>query len=688
MTADTTTPKNLTDTKLYEDTKGKIMLENMRNPSEIELELVADTYADYYKWRNWRSGEIIQFQNRNLEDFLKVSRELFWNAFKTPSEDLAELGLEFSIGFLRKETLDYLGRLTQLGLTMSFTGDNLDAYGIKVLDALYKKWRFHSNDKVEKFWDLLYGTVNGTLCKYIGYNDAMATRRFLRAYNKETEAYNIEEKKVARWDDVWTEIVPLEDIYLSKIYERNVQKQGRMIWLTQIDWKDFKREFKSFDNAEYVYPGNRLSEDSLYFRLLGGTGVVTTDKVQILKYYDELNDQLKIIANGVWLNPIGGKKRAEVVAPMPFNHKMLPFVWSMGEPLDEKFAYGMSVPFKLKDPHKILNTQITMLVERELRAINPPILTSDIEAPKLIYGTDAVIGVSDVDAYKELQVSEASNSFFTSMNSIQGIISTHAQGGNSMVANSKQPKSAKEVLAQEQLKQLYLANALLLYYDQIRQEIPLVVKTALQFYKTKKYKSQDKRIIRSLMVPNSPLMSGGVGNLEVRFVKKKQDDMVSFFEALHKSITNGKMHEIIEVPLDVIDNLEFYIDEIKLEPEKTTEMQVAMFMENVVTPMMNIYVPAGIGDLGKLFLKHMQKLGVHPADLASDKVLPQIMAAWGDSYKIPDELMTALRGAGKTGNQTGNLMQSDRGIATGGTGNQGAPVFGSQGAKSMASSVQ
>ena len=44
----------------------------------------------------------------------------------------------------------------------------------------------------------------------------------------------IDEKDDYYYNDVWTEIAPLEDIYLAKTYERDVQRQGKMIWRNQM----------------------------------------------------------------------------------------------------------------------------------------------------------------------------------------------------------------------------------------------------------------------------------------------------------------------------------------------------------------------------------------------------------------------------------------------------------------------
>lgn len=625
--------------------KEKITLENLRTPTELELQVMSEDLSTFYKYRNFREGPFDQLQGYNLEDYLLTSRRLLWNTDITKSEDLRDLNLDFSIPFIRKEVMQFLGRITGQSFKGRFDGDNLDIFGTRVLNAIYEKWRFKNNDKVEKFWEVLYGLTNGTLCKFIGYNNATMTKRYLTSYDTNGGEGKMRTKQMPYWNDVWSEVVPLEDIYLKKIYERNIQKQGDLIWKTDMDWKAFKAEFKNFDNAEYVYPGNQLAEDSLYFKMIEGMGITAGDKIQLIKRYNILDDNFTISANGVWLNPIG-KGTKQVRSPIPFTHKQMPFVWSIADPIDEKFAYGLSLPFKIKEGHKILNVGTTMLVEREIRAINPPVLSSDFEAPKLIFGTNAVVPVNDISAYKEMKISEPSSQFFSMMNTMQGYMSDQAQGGGlAAMTPSKQPKSAKEIIALENLKQQTLGVANTMFYNTLYQEMLLVIKTALQFYTVDKYKKVDSRISRLLKIPNTHLTSGGIGNLEVRIVKKKQDDINTFFEAIHKTIVDGKMTEIIEAPINVIQDLEFEINTIDIEPESADKMEKATFFEQVIKPMIEVYVPQGVADLGKVYMRHLEKLGEHPADYSSDKVLPQLMAAWGvDTPYNPN--------VGKDGQQT------------------------------------
>ncbi len=177
------------------------------------------------------------------------------------------------------------------------------------------------------------------------------------------------------------------------------------------------------------------------------------------------------------------------------------------------------------------------------------------------------------------------------------------------------------------------------------------------------------------------LTTGGGGNMEIRIVKKRDEkfdhrnhNLVLFFEALHKSMINGRMTEIIEAPEDVIQNLEFEITDIDMETAQTDEMRKATFVEQVLNPMFNFYIPAGIADPAKVFLRHMEKLGEHPVDFASEKVLSQIMATYSndEQFKIPQQQQgnaTAPPGAGGpqqgAGSQQGNMQQSGTGTKFG-----------------------
>lgn len=659
-------------------TNEKVRIEDNYRPPSVIFDEIGKSYANYYTFRNAREQNYQQIQHYSLEEFWKESRTLFWNATKTKSDDLAALDLDFSLPFIRKEVLDFTGRLVSLNINPMLTGDELNAYSVKVLQAMYKKWRFKSRDKVEKFWQILYSSMNGTVCSYIGFDFNEREMKYITELD--TDDFKVKKQMKRMWDDAFTEIVPLEEIYLEKIWERNIQKQNQTIRVKEMTWADFKKSYPEdrYPDAAFVRPGAQIADDSLFFELLGGTQILNEDKVQIMYDMNTAEDKYKIIANGVLLNPLAKKE----IQPNPFHHKMQPYTWSLNEPVDDKFAYGMSMPFLLKEPTKILNTSYTMLVERELRSIDPPVLSSDFEAPDLIFGQQRVIPVNDVNAYKEFKIEEASGAYFTMMNSLQGLMSSFAQGGSAQVAPSRQPKSAREVIQLEKLKQQSLGNTLLLFYDLVHQETMLLLKTMLQFYPAGRYAAKNN-LLRAFVAPNMPLSRGNMGNLEVRFVKDPTKALDLYFEAVKKSIDNGRPTEIIEMPVDIIDNLEFYIDDIKLEPEQDDEMQRALFNEQVLPQLLNVFIPAGVADMNKTYVRWLEKNGEHPTSFTAEQNMPQIMSAWGGTpmnqsptQMAGPDMQQLMQGQmrSNTGATSGNINQSRTGAQFGSQSNGGLPT--------------
>lgn len=675
----------------------KIKPEDHYRPSDFELQVVAALYKDYNDFRNNRSISFQQLQNNTPEMFWQKSRELFWNSVKNQSEDLAAMGLDFSIGFARKESLDFLGRLVNLNIKPHFDGNDVNQFGVRTLQAMYNNWRVNTDDKTEKFWQLLYGIVNGTVALNVSYaGENKKIERFLRAYDPVSGASKFEEKDVSGLADVLSNIIPIEELYFASMSERNIQKQGRVIRRQQMEFNRFKYEFKNFPNSQFVYPGSHMDGDSLYLQLLGNN---TSDYVEIMYEWNTMLDQYVITAGGIWLNPIG-KGKNQKVAPNPFRHKQIPIALAQLRPIDNNFVYGMSLPFEIKDPDRIANTSMTILIERELRISSPPILTSDIEAPDLIFGNNQVVPVSDVDQYKEIQVREPGAGFFTMNTALQNIMSTHAQGGAQNPAPSRQPNAARTDIINEEMRKMYMANTLAMYNNLLIQEVRLVLKTALQFYPTKKFKGQEKNIIHSLMVPDSPLIQGGTGNLEIRIVNKNSDPELLYWEAVNKSVVNGKLTEIIEVPKEVIMDLNVQIGNISLEEEKNTDVEAANFVANILKPMVEVYIPNGLADPAKVFLMHMEALKQHPSDFAPESLLPKLYTLWGEAFQMkfgpdgkplqaPADVSTPQQGMAA---QPGNVLQQQTGIdngPNGGAGNAGpgpaasgfpqvAPSFGAQ----------
>jgi hypothetical protein len=638
--------------------ENKIKLEDTYKPGKFELDTIQEIYKKYYTWRNYHFLPRRQFRGLSLLEYLAQSRDIFYmNSGNSPDDDEKKQKTDFEIyvGEARRASLEILSTITSLKIkpkNLPNFNNNL-IYWQKFLDAIYQKWRVNSIDKIEKFWQLLYATVNGTVVINTSFDYGKKKVKNIKGFDPETGEFDIEELDIKKINDVVTRIVPLENVFIPKIWERNIQKQEELIISDILTLDDFKRKYANYPNSKYVHTGNQLMADSLFLKLLGGDQTML-EKVVVLSYYNEPEDRFDIVANGVYLNPIS-YKREPTHSPIPFNHKKLPFISSIFEPIDEKFFYGLSLPFKLKDPDAFLNSMMELLLEREMKEVSPPILSEDIEKKDIKFGANQIIPVTDINAYKELTINPASPQFFSTLNYLSGIV--QAQTGRTLLPESSsiQPKTATERRIQEQIRFQVLSSTVLMLWYLIRQEYELVVKTALQFYSYDKLsKSVDERVIKTLNLSGINLTRGGIGNLIIRIVKSVAPPDIIFGEEENLSKVSGQT-QIIEVSADALKELDFIIEDIILEQEDSNELKQALFQEKT-SFMLQAF--GQIIDPFKAFARYLEVIGESPSDWAKDELVPQVFSRIKDVSLPPLQPPTQNNPLGMAMNSTGVGGQS------------------------------
>lgn len=645
--------------------------EEQRFPSDKELEIVSDIYKKFYKWRNLQLNKYPHFgviQNNNLSprEYWKKSRELFWGSDLDlpvsflPDDASKTFWMEF-FPEIKRITRETISSIVSLKIKPKFVIENPDLYGEvwkKLIEAVYQRWRMISKDSVEKFWQMLYAAVNGTLVVHYGFLNSRKTVKNIVDYNPETQEFNIEEEEINFYNDVYSEIVPLENLYLPTLEHRDIQKIGKCIVYKPMKFSEFKEVYKNFENSKYVYPGSQLSPDSIYFKLLGGTGTLGIDYVDVIIYYDAFNDEHVIVANGIWLNPIKVKNNEEK-APLPFNHKLLPFAKTVWEPIDEKFFYGSSLPMGLRAPQKYLNLMMSLLLEREAKEVSPPILTHDIEERDIVFGAGRVIPVSDINAWRELTINPASPQFFATLNTLINFLNAGSGRLITTATPTRQPKTATERRIEELMRTQIMNNFLLMYWDLIYQEVFLVIKTALQYYSYEllTIKSGENLIqkIREFIIPNFKLNYGGLGNLVVRIVKENKKNEPIFYEELQLSEKTGIKHQIIEARASELQKVNFMIHDIILEPQISAELDQMMFLQKA-QHLISIYSQLGLIDMSKALMRTLEKFGEIPADWVPDKLLPvfnqmlstqpqnQLNILQGLNNQMANDILSSLRG--------------------------------------------
>jgi hypothetical protein len=654
-----------------EKEENKVKPEDIFKPSKKELELVSKIYSKYVNWASVVNSPLEQFRGLNLENYLKISRQLFWSKASLKSvlqEDVFKAEFDLFLPEIRNNVLDIVAHLAGLRIKPVFglLRKKLESiYQSKVLEAIYENWRNFSNDRIEKFWDYLYVTINGTLIKYIGWNE---TDKELVYFRVKKGKLSPQKERVYKGEVEGTR-VPLENVFVPKIWEPDIQKQKEIIVVERMSQEEFREKYGFYEKSKYVYPGSMIAKESLYFQLL--PSVSKANFFEVVRYYNSCLDQFVLLANGVWLNPFD---EDENIFPIPFNHKQLPFAKTIFEPIDDRFFYGLSLPFKLKTPQEIYNVMNQLLILREMKEISPPILTHDFEKPKLKFGPSAIIPVGDINAYRELNISPASGSFFQSLYLIKSNLQPQSPP---LPITSRMPRSATEKQIESYRRAQFLGNYVLMIWDLIRQESELVLKTALQFYPLSKFKEilpsgVMKEIYRLIQIENTPLPSGGIGDLELRIT-----DNVSYWQELALEVASRrkfskKPMDIIEITPEELQKIDFVIKDIQLETENPPALEQALFKEKIA------FILQLFGSMvspEKAVLRTMEILRESPADWLKEDILSKVLEAeeGGLLLNIPPATNLA---------QTGNLLQALRGEQFGALaqtkGVEGIVPFGSQ----------
>ena len=614
----------------------KILLEEHYRPPKNIQEAIFDVYEKYIQWRSLREQPYKQFNNQMAADWWQDSREKFWG-YLPLSYDLDVP--QFFFPETRNQIVSALAKISNLKMKPRFEGvEGFDIIKATILKDFFEYWRRLANQKIKNFWNFLYTIINGTCIVFVGYTSRKKKTKNITMHDPATGETEWEEKDEFE-SEVTEEICNLEDIFIPKIWEQDLQAQDEIIWRTLLKFSDFKNAFKGYDLADYVVPGMQFADTSIFSQFLS-YDVRGSDFVEVIKYFNVPKDRYMIIANGVLLNPIKSKGGKEEVCPLPWNHKKLPFAKTIYEPLDASFFYGMSLPWKVKTPQEALNKTFELLLEREIRSVSSPIITSD---PTTELGLEFKPGRiyqvgTDVNQYKELQVNPASSSFWNTINSLQGIIARTGSGGASAVMPSRQPRSATEKAAEEQTKKENAGLYFLFYEDLLEQKVWLVIQNMIQFYTANKAEKilGEKKFHKILSLVNTELAGGGIGNREVRIADNPASIKELKDEAWYRSIFKKERVEIIEVTPKALRQMQFDI-KIDFEPDYSPTEERAIYMD-FTTALMNMFGQYGLVDPKKVMFKMIDKFGENPVDYTPDALMSEYeMERFGFTAQQPQQ---------------------------------------------------
>jgi hypothetical protein len=195
------------------------------------------------------------------------------------------------------------------------------------------------------------------------YDEEKKKVKEIDSVDEDTGEINYTEKEVIKGGvgKVKRKIIPLLDFFPN---ENSAEIEHDCCVLKQFNRKDFENKFGKYSNAKFAKVGN------IYFDLESKgykeQTITPNDLMDVLFYYNEDWDEFIILADNIWLN----KQKGEKIAPIPFDHKSLPFRKAVFELADENCFYGKSLPDLMRGEQDPTNALERLMVDREILSLN------------------------------------------------------------------------------------------------------------------------------------------------------------------------------------------------------------------------------------------------------------------------------------------------------------------------------
>lgn len=384
-------------------------------PSQTAQEVIKNTFTRYSEMRTNRDlnyrwfGKTREGTYRTLIDYINIM-EKRWNSDGIPRVNLEDWQASVFKPETRNKIMAILSAVAQQRPGMKFKGrEKSDYLKELVIGDMYSWSEDMDNGDEQALYTMLDAIIHGTAIRYEGYED---NKKTIKEIKPGTELADIKFKeKIVIAKKVGAKEVRLQDFYFGSMTTRKMEDQSDCVWRKVMRLNDFKKEFNGWDNSKFVLPGGDLTDETFFSSFVSEEiREIESQLVEVIRYYNKEADEFVILANGVWINPIGKK-----VCPIPFSHKELPFYSVVFEPFASDFPYGKAGPDKWLGEQDAINALYNMLLDQVYVSIHKPLVTGDedvLDDVELVPGKVNYIG-ADIANIQELQISPPAQAHFS-----------------------------------------------------------------------------------------------------------------------------------------------------------------------------------------------------------------------------------------------------------------------------------
>lgn len=455
-------------------------------PSEKQREVINRVYRRFEAMRTERDKSRRIFDGRTLKSYVTDCVDLYNGIvpddIRLTKEDWQSLIFDhITRGKVKTIVSLVVGNAPYINVIGQTEEDSEYADEMKLVFDF--EWR-EQNEYYATYKQALSAAVKGTVIVEEFYDEQKHKVKNVVKVNEETGKVTYNEKNEVRggYGRVKSEIVPLLHFYPNENY---AEIKGDCVRFNFPTIDEFQKKYGKFPNAASVVSGVNVSdvEGIDYQRLAEDKEHI----VEVLKYYNEDDDEFIILANGVWINPQEGEEEGEEqVSPLPYNHKRLPFAKTVYELADEEEFYGKALPDLMTGEQETINAILRMIVDREVLALNRPLLVGlggELESYQIVPG--GVLSMSgDIGQARELDLSDAGQAPFSLMEFLvrRSNVNTSIDPMSQGVATGGRKTAREAMLLNENSKEM-ASSFQLFIFKLLVERAKLRVQNIKQFYK-------------------------------------------------------------------------------------------------------------------------------------------------------------------------------------------------------------
>lgn len=468
-----------------------------------------------------------QFNGRTLFDFIDDSTKR-WNGYIPEAPLLIDRDQSrIFLNFTRNMIISYIAKVGMSGIKSKIKAVNKKT-GMKdekMSEAIADLNRYsldYENGEARFKEACLESTIKGTAIVYEGYKKQTQEMDVPTKWDAEKGKIETKKEKRTIFDNVYQELVPLEDFYIANPYQPDIQLQPYVLWRKITTIKEAEMEFKKYKNWQHVKAGSYTyaGDPTTFYRNKVITDLAQ-DQVEVMRYWNRIRNLYVLVVAGVVL----------YYGPIPFKDGKYPFAKYIFEPFEVPFFWGNSFPNKVMGEQDQLNTFINMMNDKMYGSLLPFGLSSDLDdiVEDDLLQVNKIRKVGDINKWKFDTlpgVSAGETSMFQQMMQLFNMNSGDITGAAAAATPKGGKVSARQAMLKQQEAMQRLGFSMDYLEDGERERTILRVDHILQFYSVPKIETitgldggqMQKLVYREVQMDDTTLSDGRKGTKILKMV--------------------------------------------------------------------------------------------------------------------------------------------------------------------------